>query len=396
MTELSRRSLLGLAAGALLAAPVIRSRAASAGRVVVVGGGFAGITLARTLRRLAPTLAVTLVERRDHYTTCPFSNTVLAGLRTLESLRFDYRALPREGIDVVVAEARAIDPERRTLQLTDGGVLPWDRLVLCPGVQLRWDAIAGYDQRAASELPHAWQAGPQTALLRRQLEAMPDGGVVLIAVPDNPYRCPPGPYERASLIAHYLRRTKPRAKVLILDAKDSFSKQALFEEAWAQLYPGMIEWIPASQTGRLLSVEAGSRTVRTDFDTFRPAVVNIIPPQRAGDIALRVGLDGGLGFCQVDPRSFESTLVPGVHVLGDAALAWGMPKSAFSAASQARVCAHALAALFEGRQVAAPVLINTCYSLAAPDYGFSITGAYRAQAPGLGSRDPLDHARVEL
>lgn len=383
MTDYSRRDFLGLAAGAAAAGPAIIARAASPGRVVVVGGGFGGALLARTLRRVAPALAVTLVERDARFVSCPFSNTVLAGLRDLDSLSFDYEALRREGIQVVTAEATAIDPERRRLQLADGSTLPWDRLVLSPGIQMHWDAIPGYDETAAGHMPHAWQAGPQTRLLRHQLQAMDDGGVVLIAVPDNPYRCPPGPYERASLIAHYLRRAKPRSKLIILDAKESFSKQALFEEAWAHLYPGMIDWVPASQTGRLQSVDSAAGTVSTDFDTFTPDVANIIPPQRAGAIALQPGLDAGLGFCKVDPRSFESTVVPGIHVLGDAALAWGMPKSGFSAGNQARVCAHALAALFEDREPAAPILLNTCYSLAAPDYGFSITGAYRAEGGSL-------------
>lgn len=383
MIELPRRAFVGLAAGAVLAAPAVVTRASPRGRVVVVGGGFGGATFARTLLRVAPSLSVTLVEKHRRFVTCPFSNTVLAGLRELDSLSFDYDALRREGIQVIAAEARTIDPERRTLRLANGDTLAWDRLVLSPGVQMQWGAIAGYDREAAEQMPHAWQAGPQTTLLTRQLQAMEDGGVVLISVPDDPYRCPPGPYERASLIAHYLREAKPRSKIIILDAKESFSKQALFEEAWAALYPGMIDWVPASQTGRLRSVDPAKGTLNTDFDTFRPAVANIIPPQKAGALALEAGLDQGLGFCAVDPRSFESTVVPGIHVLGDAALAWGMPKSAFSAGNQARACAHALAGLFEGRSPAAPVLLNTCYSLAAPDYGFSITAAYRAEGDDL-------------
>lgn len=383
MSELSRRQLLGLSLGMLAGVPALHAGEVPQGKVVVIGGGFGGVTLARTLRHIAPTLTVTLVERRTSYITCPFSNTVLAGLRKLDSLRFDYHALREAGINVVQGEARAIDTDRRRVHLADGSRIEWDRLVLSPGVQMQWSAIAGYDKEAAQQMPHAWQAGPQTALLARQLRAMDDGGTVLISVPPAPFRCPPGPYERASLIAHFLQRSRPRSKVLILDANESFSKQALFEEAWETLYPGMIERIPASQTGQLRAVDAKRGILETDFDRFRPAVANVIPPQRAGAIATLAGLDEGLGFCSVEPRSFESTVVPGVHVLGDAALAWGMPKSAFSAASQARACAHALAARFAGKEPAAPVLLNTCYSLAAPDYGFAITSAFRAETDTL-------------
>lgn len=383
MSELSRRQLLGLSLGMLAGVPALHAGEVPQGKVVVIGGGFGGVTLARTLRHIAPTLTVTLVERRASYITCPFSNTVLAGLRELDSLRFDYHALREAGINVVQGEARAIDTDRRRVHLADGSRIEWDRLVLSPGVQMQWSAIAGYDREAAQHMPHAWQAGPQTALLARQLQAMDDGGTVLISVPPAPFRCPPGPYERASLIAHFLQRSRPRSKVLILDANESFSKQALFEEAWDTLYPGMIERIPASQTGQLRAVDARHGILETDFDRFHPAVANVIPPQRAGAIATLAGLDEGLGFCRVDPRSFESTVVPGIHVLGDAALAWGMPKSAFSAASQARACAYALAARFAGREPAAPVLLNTCYSLAAPDYGFAITAAFRAETDTL-------------
>jgi len=214
-------------------------------------------------------------------------------------------------------------------------------------------------------------------LLRRQLEAMEDGGLVVISAPDNPYRCPPGPYERASLIAHYLQTHKPRSKLLLLDAKDTFTKQELFRTAWQRLYPGLLEWVPGSQSGRVIRVNPGTGTMHTAFDEYKPAVANIIPPQRAAAIARTAGLDDGKGWCRVQARTFESTVHAGIHLIGDAIIASPMPKSAFSANTQAKVCAVAIVALLRGAQVPEPVLMNTCYSLVAPDYGISIAGVYR-------------------
>jgi NADPH-dependent 2,4-dienoyl-CoA reductase/sulfur reductase-like enzyme len=241
---------------------------------------------------------------------------------------------------------------------------------------MQWGALEGYDIAASERFPHAWHAGPQTLLLRRQLEAMEDGGLVVISAPDNPYRCPPGPYERASLIAYYLKTHKPRSKLLLLDAKDTFTKQALFRTAWARLYPGVLEWVSGSQGGRVVRVDGQTGTVYTDFDEYKPTVTNIIPPQRAAAIARTAGLDDGKGWCSIHPRTFESTVHPGIHLLGDAIIAVPMPKSAFSANNQAKVCAAAIVALLRGTSVAEPVLMNTCYSLVAPDYGISITGVY--------------------
>jgi sulfide dehydrogenase [flavocytochrome c] flavoprotein chain len=352
-------------------------------RVVIIGGGFGGASVARMLRRLDPGIRVTLVERNHNFVSCPLSNAVIGGLRNMASITFSYDAARAAGVEVIHDEAVAIDPPSRQVRLAAGAVLSYDRLVLSPGVQLRWDAINGYDQAASEVMPHAWLAGVQTVLLRRQLEAMEDGGLVVLTVPDNPYRCPPGPYERASMIAHYLKQNKPHSKVMILDAKDSFSKQPLFEEAWAQLYPGIIEWVSGSNTGKSISVEPATRTVRTDFDELKPAVANIIPPQRAGQIALSLGLDEERGFCRVDAHSFESKVVAGIHLVGDTIIAGGMPKSGFSANSQAKVCARAIVALLRGRPIEETILLNTCYSIVAPGYGFSIAGAYRQTEEGL-------------
>jgi NADPH-dependent 2,4-dienoyl-CoA reductase/sulfur reductase-like enzyme len=269
------------------------------------------------------------------------------------------------------------------VHLAGGAALPYDRLVLAPGIDLRWEALHGYDEAAAEKMPHAWKAGEQTLLLRRQLEAMPDGGVVVMAVSANPYRCPPGPYERASLIAYYLKTHKPRSKVLVLDAKDSFSKQRLFTDAWGQLYPGLLEWVPLSQGGKVVSVDPRTNTVSTDFEQYKAAVANVIPPQRAGRIADLAGVADRTGWCPITPVSFESRLQPNIHVIGDAAIAGAMPKSAFAANAQAKICAAAVATLLRGDTPPDPVLVNTCYSLVAPDYGISVAGVYRPRGGQL-------------
>ena len=292
--------------------------------------------------------------------------------------------------------ATAVDASAKTVRLADGTTLAYDRLVLSPGIDLRFGALQGYDEAAAAKMPHAWKAGEQTLLLRKQLEAMDDGGLVVIAAPANPYRCPPGPYERACLIAHYLKTKKPRSKLLILDAKDTFSKQRLFQNAWKELYPGMIEWVSLSQGGKVNAVDPATNTLITDFGNHTAKVANVIPPQRAGRIAAAAGVADNTGWCAIDPVTFESKLVPNIHVIGDACIAGAMPKSAFSANSQAKNCASAVATLLAGGTPGAPKLINTCYSLAAPGYGISVAGVYQpkdglwADVAGAGGVSPAD------
>ena len=395
----SRRELLRLAGGAAVAglfAGGARARARG-GRVVVVGAGFGGATCARHLRRHAPELDVTLVERRERFVTCPFSNTVIGGLQELDSVTHGFEGLRRRGVTVLEAEAVAIDPEGKAVRLADGSTLSFDRVVLSPGIDFKWNAIEGYDEGAAARMPHAWKAGDQTALLRRQLEAMEDGGLVVITVPESPYRCPPGPYERASLVADYLHREKPRSKVLVLDAKDGFSKQGLFREGWNRLYPGLVEWVGFSGGGNVVAVEPGAMTVRTDFDSFRADVANIIPPQRAARLVDTAGLAADGDWCEVDHRTFESAVVPNIHLLGDAIRAGAMPKSGFSANSQAKVCARAIVALMREEEPPEPVYVNTCYSLLAADYGISVAAVYRlddegriAPVPDSGGVSPAD------
>jgi NADPH-dependent 2,4-dienoyl-CoA reductase/sulfur reductase-like enzyme len=288
------------------------------------------------------------------------------------------------------------DASAKSVTLSNGSKLSYDRLVLSPGIDFDWTALPGYDEAAAQVMPHAWKAGPQTVLLRRQLQNMDDGGLVVISSPANPYRCPPGPYERASLITYWLKIWKPKSKLLILDSKDSFSKQRLFQNAWAQLYPGMIEWVSLSQGGKVTSVDPSGMTLITDFGRHKAAVANVIPPQKSGAIAQQAGVTDRTGWCPVEPVAFESTLLPGIHVLGDAAIMGGMPKSAFAANAQAKVCAAAIVDLLAGRKPQDPILINTCYSLVAADYGISVAGVYRpdkgvlADVPGAGGTSPLD------
>src|SRR6516164_3638134 len=393
----TRRAFIGGSAAtvstAVLGAPALAQAKA---RVVVLGGGFTGATCARELHRAEPGLVVTLVEENPIYTACPFSNSVIAGLRDIAVQRFGYQAVRAKGVAVVQDGARAFDRQRRLISLSSGATLDYDRLVLAPGIDIRWGALPGYDEAAAEPMPHAWKAGEQTLLLRRQLEAMADGGTVVIPAPANPFRCPPGPYERASLIAYYLKAKKPRSKLIVLDAKDSFSKQRLFQAAWQQLYPGLLEWVPLSNGGKVTSVDPGTRTLVTDFASYKADVANVIPPQKAGQVAETAGAADQTGWCPIDPVTFESRLQPGVHVIGDAAIAGAMPKSAFAANAQAKVCAAAVAALLRGEPPSPPELINTCYSLVAPDYGISIAGVYHpvggqlADVEGAGGVSPLD------
>ena len=395
----TRREFLKLGAAAAGSAALFSTRAfaqSPAARVVVVGGGFAGASCARALRHADSRIAVTLVEPSPTFTACPFSNAVIAGLRELRAQQFTYDRVAADGITISRTTATAVDAQARSVTLADGTRLPYERLVLAPGIEIRWNALPGYDQAAAAQMPHAWQAGEQTLLLRRQLEAMDDGGLVVISAPANPFRCPPGPYERASLIAHYLKTKKPKSKLLVLDAKDTFSKQKLFQQAWSELYPGLLEWVPLSKGGNVTSVDPATRTLVTDFARHQAKVANVIPPQKAGRIGDAAGVTDRTGWCPIDPVTFESKLQPGIHVIGDAAIAGAMPKSAFAANSQAKSCAAAIARLVTGATPSGPKLINTCYSLVAPDYGISVAGVYQptngqlTEVPGSGGLSPAE------
>ena len=382
--SLSRRAFAGWVAGlAAASAARVAGAAVAPARVVVVGGGFGGASCAGYLKRWAPALDVMLVEPSARFVTCPMSNAVIGGLRSLDSITCDYAGLVARGVNHVRAAVEAIDLERRELWLTGGGRLGWDRLVLAPGIEFDYDGIDGADGDTPQRLPHAWKAGSQTRLLAAQVRAMRPGGLFVMSVPDNPYRCPPGPYERASLVAGYFKQHNPTAKVLLLDAKDAFTKQALFEEAWQARYPGMIERLSRSDGADLMAVDADTGTFVTAFDSFRADVGNLIPPQRAPAFVRAAGLDEGRGWCEVHPASFESRVAAGVHLVGDVINANPMPKSAFAANNQGKVCAAAIVAALAGHEAPATLLMNTCYSLVADDYGISIAGVYRALGDAL-------------
>ncbi len=372
---ITRRATVHGIAVAALAFPLVASAQSSA-RVTVIGGGFGGAACARALKRLDAKLRITLVEPNRIFTACPFSNEVIAGLRDIGAQQFGYEKLAADGISVVAQAADRIDAQARSVTLSDGSTLGYDRLVLSPGIDFNFKDMPGYDEATASKMPHAWKAGEQTLLLRRQLEAMEDGGTVIIAVPATPSRCPPAPYERASLIAHYLKTKKPRSKVLILDAKDNFSQQKLFENAWKELYGGMIERIALSQGGRVTSVDPAAKSIVTEFGNYTADVANIIPPQKAARIAELAGAADHTGWCPIDPVSFESKLVPNIHVIGDACLGGGIPKSASAASAQGKACAAGIVNLLTGKAPESPRLTGVCYNTVAPGYAFSLPGVY--------------------
>ena len=334
-------------------------------RVVVVGGGFAGATAAKYVRKWSDgKVAVTLVERGSTFVSCPLSNLVLGGSRQIADLTVAYDGLDKWGVRRATDEAMAIDPAARTVRLSGGTTLPYDRLILAPGVDFMWDAIPALASRDAQEkILHAWKAGAQTVALRRQLEAMPDGGVFVMHIPKAPYRCPPGPYERACQVAFYFSTQKKKSKVIILDANDDVvSKKGLFTAAWNGRYKGYVEYRPNSG---LVDVDVAARSAKLDFDSVKGDVLNIIPPQHAGGIARALGMANANGrFCQVDFLSFESTAQRNIHVVGDATQnAQLMPKSGHMANQHAKVCAAAVVALLTGGEVnQTPVIANTCYS----------------------------------
>lgn len=397
------------AAVAMVGMPHLALGAAT--KVVVVGGGTGGATAAKYIKRLDPSIDVTIVEPNKTYFTCYFSNEVIVGERDMKSIEVGYGDLEKMGIKLVFDSAEAIDGAAKTVKTKGGQSLSFDRCVVSPGIELLYDKIEGYSAEASEKLPHAWKAGPQTVLLKKQLTDMKDGGVVAILAPPNPFRCPPGPYERASLIAHYLQQHKPKSKVVIIDSKGKFSKQGLFIQGWKKFYgfetdKALIEWRP-DPDGKLPRVDVKAMTVTYGSmdDELKADVINVIPPQRAGKIAVDSGLTDDSGWCPVDGRSFESKKVPGVHVIGDSCIAGAMPKSGYAANSQAKVCAAAVVALLKGGEVGVPSFVNTCYSLIAPDWAISVAGVYKlaadgkiAEVPGSGGLTPMDaspeaHAR---
>lgn len=386
-----RRFLAGGAS--LLALPLVSplwaqssSRAHRKAHVVVVGGGFAGATAARYLRHSVPDVAITLIEPKRTFVTCPFSNYVIAGFRSMDDITFDYQRFEQERIAVIHQRVTGISDARQHVTLNDGNTVHWDFLILAPGIEFVWDAIPGYGEKISPRAPHAWQAGEQTQWLKRQLQDMDDNGTVVLTAPDNPYRCPPAPYERASVIAHYLTRHKKRAKVVILDHKNAFTKQQLFQEGWRQLYGNRIEWISGNDGGAITAFDATAMTITTrDAGTFKASVANIVPPQRAPALLREAQLSGDDGWCPINAYTMQSSLSSStrVYIIGDAIDPGAMPKSGFAANSQGKACARHIASRLQETPLTEPLFMNTCYSLLAPDYGISVAGVYRATPRGI-------------
>lgn len=374
---MKRRDFL-TAASALSVAGCAGSPTRERPRVLVIGAGFGGATVAKYVRLWDPNISVMLVDRGEQLVSCPTSNLVLGGNRTMQQITHPYEGLRKYGVQLLNGEAVALDPVRRTVTFGRGSVLTYDRLVLSPGVDFL-DEIEGF--AGQERILHAWKAGAQTVALRAQLEAMPDGGTFVLGVPLAPYRCAPGPYERACQVAHYFKRAKPRSKIIVLDANpDITSKAALFRRAWQDLYPGMIEYRPSSA---VVAVDAATLTARTEFEAVKADVVNIVPPQRAADIARNAGLvTTNRRWCDVDWRTLESKAVKGIHVLGDATFAApGMPKSAHMANAQAKVCAAALVELLNDREPnPAPLVSNTCYSFVSDREAIHVASVHQYDA----------------
>jgi len=406
---LDRRSFLKLAGVGVGAAglPMI-GRAAElmpkgAKRVVVIGGGYGGTIAAKYIRMMDKSIEVVMIERNDHFVSCPFSNLYIGGiLKDLNPLTIKYDKLAaNHGVKVVQAEVTAIDAAAKVVT-TSRGTISYDRLVVSPGIDFRLEEMKGYDTAAMEKMPHAWKAGPQTVLLRKQLEAMKDGGTVVMTVPLGPYRCPPGPYERTSMIAHYLKQNKPKSKIVVLDANpDITSKGGLFKKGWKDNYEGIIDYRPAK---KVTEVNAQAMTVMVEgIEEVKGDVINVIPPQRAGQIAVAAGLVGDdKNWCPVNQMTFESTKHPGIHVIGDACVAGPMPKSGYSANSEAKVCAMNIVALMSGKETTELSGINTCYSYITDKDAVSVAAVYAIKegkiiaVPNSGGVSPADFSAAKL
>lgn len=353
-------------------------------KAVIIGGGAGGATAARRLAEDFKGIDVTLIEANKLYTACFFASRYLGGLRTLKDVTHGYQNLSQKrGITVINAAATAVDGDNKTVVLEGGTKIEFDRLIVSPGIDFKFGLIDGYDEKTTDLFPHAYKADAQISILRKQLEAMEDGGVFAISSPSRPYRCPPAPYERAAMVAYYMKRHKPRSKILIVDSKDEFPMSEVMSEVWEKLYPGMIEWIPAEFGGKIRAVDAKTKTLISDEERFSADVINIIPDQHAGRIAQVSGLAGKNGWCPIHAKTFESKLIPGVHLVGDAIDPGDMSKSAFSANTQARACAAAVGASLSGVEAKELPLTNTCFFLVGQNHGLKLGGAYKATPEGI-------------
>jgi len=364
-------------------------------RVVVVGGGFGGATAAKYMKRYSPNTEVILIEQNKEYYTCPFGNTVIAGMNDLDYIKHDYKTLEKKyGITVIHEKVARVDGAAHTVILENGDMIPFHKAVVSPGIDFKYEK--GYIEGSELLAPHAYKAGAQTQLLRDQLEGMKNGGTYVMVAPANPFRCPPGPYERISLVAHYIKNNKPDSKIIILDQKNKFSKQGLFQEGWEKLYGDLIEWRSAEFGGKVISVDPKKLEITTEDEVVKADVLNYIPNQKAGKLAFDSGLTEG-DWCPVNKKTFESKIAKDVHVIGDAAIATKMPKSGFSANSQAKIAVLQISRMLQDKPVVnPPKLANTCYSLVAPNYGISVAAVYEAKedmiekVPGSGGLSPMN------
>ena len=349
-------------------------------KVVVVGGGPGGATVAKYVAKEGG-IDVSLVEPAKRFTTCFHSNLYLGGFKTWEEITHSYDKIAKAyGIKHVRLRATTIDREKKLVHFASGRSLPYDRLVLAPGIDIKFDSVPGYSEEVSKKLPHAWQAGAQTQLLKRQLNALSDGATIVMIAPPNPYRCPPGPYERVSMMAHVLKaKGHKKSRIVIIDPKENFSKQGLFMEGWQKHYPGMIEWQDAKMHGGVKNVDAKSMTVKTDLAEYKAQLINVIPAQMAGKIARDAGLANASGFCPINPENMRSATDANVYVIGDACIPGDMPKSGFSANSQAKVAAMMIRGeLANGRTFPARYT-NTCWSLIETDDTVKVGGSYAAK-----------------
>jgi sulfide dehydrogenase [flavocytochrome c] flavoprotein chain len=389
----SRREFIiggGALTGGLLFAPAILAQAKP--RVIVIGGGAGGATAAKYIAKDSEgKIAVTLIEENVNYQTCFHSNLYLGGFRDYKSILHSYAGIQEYGVDVVRARATVIDSDKKEVVLKDGRRLKYDRVVVSPGIDLKYDSVPGWSQAAEERMPHAWKPGAQTRLLRRRLDAVPDGGNIVMIAPPNPFRCPPGPYERVSMMAHALKKAgKTRSKIFIIDPKETFSKQGLFQEGWEKHYKGMVEWIGPKVHDGIKSVDPQSNTVVTGFETYKnAALVNVIPAQWAGAIARDSKLTNASGYCPIKPESMQSTVDANVYVLGDASIAGDMPKSAFSANSQAKVAAMMIRGELTGSRTFPARYTNTCWSLIETDDTVKVGGTFEAKDGKIASVTPF-------
>lgn len=390
MASLSRRKFVGLLAAGTAAGTLSMPYVARAAnpKVVVIGGGAGGATAARYIAKDAKgAIDVTLIEPSKRYYTCFFSNLYLGGFRDYESLGHSYEGLAANGgVNVVHDWASAVDADAKSVRLASGASLGYDKLVLSPGIDLKYDSVPGYSPEAQSRMPHAWKSGTQVQLLKNQVQNMKQGGTLVMVAPPDPFRCPPGPYERVSMIANLLKQSNPSAKIIVLDPKEKFSKQALFMEGWEREYTGMVEWIPASIYGSIVSVNPETLEIETDLDTFKPDVATVIPAQKAGAIAALAGVTDG-DWVPIVPASMQSRANPDIYVVGDASVASAMPKSGFAANSQAKVAANHIRGELTGSRVFPASFANTCWSLISPENGVKVGAKYAAGEEAIEATD---------